>query len=159
MKPDIAARASALVYGEDLEVGRTYRLGAHTITEDELIDFASNWDPQRFHVDKDAAEAGAYGGLIASGLHTLSVYQKLVVDTVFSDWHVIAGRSLREVRFLRPVRPGDTLTGTVHIRNVVLDEVRNRALTTLEAELTGHHGRPVLTATVDAYIHTRSHTR
>ncbi|PEH80241.1 dehydratase [Nocardia sp. FDAARGOS_372] len=142
------------MYGEDIEVGRQYRLGTYTISERALVDFAALWDPQGFHVDKDVAEAGAYEGLIASGLHTLAVYQRLAVLDVFSGWSVIAGRRLREVRFLRPVRPGDTLTGTVVVQDVTFDD-RDRALVTTAAELTDGQARPVLSVDVEAYVRAR----
>lgn len=64
------------LWADDLEAGQVYRFGTHHVTEEELLDFARTWDPQDFHTDKAAAEAGAYGGLIASGLHTMSIYQK-----------------------------------------------------------------------------------
>lgn len=154
MTDHVDALQSGVVYGEDIEVGRRYRLGSYTITERELVDFAGLWDPQGFHVDKDVADAGAYEGLIASGLHTLAVYQRLAVLDVFSGWSVIAGRRLREVRFLRPVRPGDTLTGTVLIQDVAFDD-RDRALVTTAAELTDAHARPVLSVDVEAYVRAR----
>ena len=100
-------------YGEDLVVGTVYQLGTHTVTEAELVEFASQWDPQDFHIDTDVAASGQFGGLIASGIHTMSIYQRLSVLSVFNHWSVIAGRSLREVRFTRPVRPGAELTGKV----------------------------------------------
>lgn len=111
----------SLVYADDLDVGRVYQLDSYTLTEDEIVQFAKTWDPQIFHVDKAAAEAGAYGGLIASGLHTLSIYQRLAVTGSFGEWSVIAGKRLSDVQFLRPVRPGDTLTGTLVIDAVDID--------------------------------------
>ncbi|MCT7293963.1 MaoC/PaaZ C-terminal domain-containing protein (plasmid) [Rhodococcus pyridinivorans] len=157
MSSDPVAARKNLVYGQNIEAGRWYRLGTHPITEQELIEFATAWDPQGFHIDKAVAEDGTYGGLIASGLHTLAVYQRLAVSSVFADWSVIAGRTLREVRFLRPVRPGDTLSGTLTVKEVV-DGDHNRTLVTTWAELTNQHRKPVLNATVDAYVHTRSRT-
>lgn len=154
MSDYLRADTSDIVYGEDIEVGRKYQLSSHTITEQELVDFAIAWDPQGFHIDKDVAEAGEYEGLIASGLHSLSVYQRLTVLDVFSRWSVIAGRRLRDVRFLRPVRPGYTLTGTVEIQDVTFDD-RNRALVTTVAELTDNHGVPVLSAVVEVFVRAR----
>lgn len=142
------------IYADDLHVGARYQLGSHTVSEEELVDFARQWDPQIFHVDKEAADAGVYGGLIASGLHTLSIYQKLAVEGVFGSWNVIAGRSLREVRFLRPVRPGATLTGSFTITGIAFDDTKKRALVSSSAELVGEGG-VVLTVDVDAYVHAR----
>ncbi|WP_267616282.1 MaoC/PaaZ C-terminal domain-containing protein [Gordonia bronchialis] len=144
----------SLVYADDLEVGRVYQLDSYTLTEDEIVEFAKTWDPQIFHVDKAAAEAGAYGGLIASGLHTLSIYQRLAVAGSFGEWNVIAGKRFSDVQFLRPVRPGDTLTGTLVIDAVDIDP-RGRALVTTTAELVNDRGAAVLSVTVDAYVRTR----
>ena len=142
------------VYADDLDVGRVYQLDSYTLTEDEIVEFAKTWDPQIFHVDKAAAEAGAYGGLIASGLHTLSIYQRLAVAGSFGEWNVIAGKRFSDVQFLRPVRPGDTLTGTLVIDAVDIDP-RGRALVTTTAELVNDRGAAVLSVTVDAYVRTR----
>ena len=89
-----------LKLAEDLAVGDVVTLGTHEVTDVEILEFARSWDPQWFHLDVDAAAAGPYGGLIASGLHTMAIYQRLYVDS--TQWAAIAGRGLPEVRFLRP---------------------------------------------------------
>lgn len=142
------------VYVDDLRVGDTYELGSRTVSEDELVELASMWDPQSFHIDKDAAEAGYFGGLTASGIHTLAVYQRLTVTSVYREWSVLAGRSLRDVRFLRPVRPKDVLTGTIVINDIQLDD-RARGLVTSAGQLVDTHGNPVLSVVVDAYVRAR----
>ncbi|MDL9935290.1 MaoC/PaaZ C-terminal domain-containing protein [Gordonia sp. ABSL1-1] len=147
--------ASARIYADDLQVGRRYELDQYTITEDELVAFASAWDPQDFHIDGDAARSGAFDGLIASGIHTLAIYQRLAVTKTFATWSVIAGRRLDDVRFLRPVRPDDTLTGTIDIVDVVLEPARGRGLVITDAELVNQYGDPVLRARVEAYVRTR----
>lgn len=145
---------SGLVHGEDLEIGRVYRLGSHTFTESDIVDFATAWDPLGIHVDSIAADDGAYGGLIASGLHTLAVYQRLAVTSVLTGWNVIAGRCMRDVRFLRPVRPGNTLSGTLVIDDIVFDD-RDRTLVTTAAELVNERGERVMTAEVEALVRAR----
>lgn len=154
MTHDDAVDGPGRVYGRDLKIGDKYPLGSHTISEQEIIDFAGSWDPQDFHIDKAAAEAGAYDGLIASGIHTIAVYQRLAVEHVFCNWRIIAGRSLRDLHFLRPVRPGDTLTGTVVIEDVRFDD-GNRALVSSSAELVNQKGKPVLSLVLDSYIRDR----
>lgn len=146
--------AAGPTYGEDLSVGAVYQLGAHTVSEAEMIEFAAQWAPQDFHTDKDAADAGQFGGLIASGIHTISIYQRLAVLAVFDLWSVIAGRNLSDVRFLRPVRPGDMLTGTVVIEDIVFDD-HARALVTTSAELVDGRGNRVLSLTANTYVHAR----
>ncbi|WP_238422184.1 MaoC/PaaZ C-terminal domain-containing protein [Gordonia sp. 'Campus'] len=151
---------STRLWADDLTVGQTFEFGTHHVTEKELLDFARAWDPQDFHVDPDVAARGPYGGLIASGLHTMSIYQKLNVTGVLDNWRVIAGKRLGDVEFLRPVRPGDTLTGSTVIDAIEFDD-RDRALVTSSAELRNTDGKPVLRTVVEAYVHARpgrSHT-
>ncbi|MBD1319661.1 MaoC family dehydratase N-terminal domain-containing protein [Gordonia hankookensis] len=143
--------APDITYADDLQVGDRYPLDTYTVTESEVIDYATAWDPQSFHIDKEIAEAGAYGGLIASGIHTLAIYQRLAVSGVFGGWSVIAGKSLTDVRFLRPVRPDDTLTGSIVIEAIDFDE-RGRALVTTRAELVNQRGERVMTLVVEAFV-------
>lgn len=142
---------TALTYGADLRPGAHYDLGSYTLSEQESVAFAEAWDPQVFHVDKAAAADGAYGGLIASGVQTLGIYQRLAVLAVFRRWSVIAGRGLRDVRFLRPLRPGDTLRGVMTLDAVTPDD-RGRALVTSTSVLTNQNGRRVLQLIADVYV-------
>lgn len=142
-------------YAEDLTVGEVIELGSHTVGEAELLDFAAAWDPQDFHVDEAVAADGYFGGLIASGVHTMAVYQRLSVLGAYRHWSVIGGRGLRDVRFLRPVRPGDTLTGTMTIDAVELDD-RGRGLVTTTGDLLDADGRAVFSLLTEAYLRRRS---
>ncbi len=142
------------VYADDLVVGTTYRLGSYTVGVGDLLDFARQWDPQIFHIDEEAARQGHFHGLITSGIHTLAIYQRLAVQHVFGTWEVIAGRGFRSVEFPRPVRPGDTLTGTLR-----LDEIcpsgRGRAFVVTSTTLVNDDGKRVLSVVLDAYMRTR----
>ena len=146
--------ASDRLWADDLSVGQIFEFGEHVVSEEELLDFARAWDPQDFHVDKEVAARGPYRGLIASGLHTMSIYQKLNVTGVLTNWRVIAGKRLGDVEFLRPVRPGDTLTGSTVIDAIEFDD-RDRALVTSSAELRNGEGKPVMRTVVEAYVHAR----
>lgn len=141
-------------YADDLTVGEVVELGSHTVSEAELLDFATSWDPQDFHVDEAVAVHGYFGGLIASGVHTMAVFQRLSVLGAYRHWSVIGGRGLRDVRFLRPVRPGDTLTGTVTIDEIELDD-RGRGLVTTSGELLDAEGRAVFRLLSEAYLRRR----
>ncbi|GAC68587.1 MaoC/PaaZ C-terminal domain-containing protein [Gordonia soli] len=141
-------------YAEDITVGETRRFGKHSVSEAELVDFAREWDPQSFHIDRAAAESGVYGGLIASGIHTLAIGQRLAVDAVYAQWHVIAGRRLVEVRFLRPVRVGDTLSGTNTVREVAVDD-KGRAQVANDVVLVNQADKPVLSMTVEVLVRAR----
>lgn len=145
---------STVKYAEDLAVGDVVELGSHTVSEAELLDFAGTWDPQAFHVDRDAAEKGWFGGLIASGIHSMAVLQRLSVDGWYRDLSVICGRDLRDVRFWRPVRPDDTLTGSIRVDDVVLDD-HGRGLVTTTSDLRDGDGNVVLRMVSDLYVRRR----
>jgi acyl dehydratase len=96
-------------YWEDFEVGVETVHGSHTITEDEIVRFAQEFDPQPFHTDP-AAE-GPFGGLIASGWHSAALYMGMFVRNVLLDSASLGSPGVEELRWLVPVRPGDVLTG------------------------------------------------
>ncbi|MDI9916558.1 MaoC/PaaZ C-terminal domain-containing protein [Rhodococcus sp. IEGM 1379] len=147
--------SGADVFAEDLTVGEKYEFGHHTVTEEEIVSFASMWDPQPFHIDSEAAAGHGFGGLIASGLHTLAIYQRLTVLRVDGRWKAIAGRKIQEAVFVRPVRPNDVLTGSMVIAEVSLDD-RGRGRVTSTAELVNGAGEVVLTAIAVVFLHRRS---
>jgi acyl dehydratase len=96
-------------YFEDFEPGQDIDLGTRTVTEDEIVAFARQYDPQPFHVDRDAAAASIYGGVIASGWHTCGMMMRLVVDGLLGKSSSMGSPGLDGVRWLAPVRAGDTL--------------------------------------------------
>lgn len=143
------------IYADDVRPGEVTPFGSHAVTEAEIIDFATQWDPQFFHVDPERAAEGIFGGLIASGIHTLGIYQRLSFDARTAPWHVIAGAGIDGLRFHRPVRPGDVLTGSHTVTAVDLDPSRRRGLLTLAGELTDDSGTTVLTLTLSVFMHMR----
>ncbi|AWK71742.1 MULTISPECIES: MaoC/PaaZ C-terminal domain-containing protein [Rhodococcus] len=145
---------NGVVYADDLAVGDRFELGSYTVTEQELVEFAGQWDPQSFHIDRESAEGGYFGGLIASGVHTIAICQRLTVTSLYNDWSVIAGKCFRNVNFLRPVRPGEVLTGSMLIDNVVLDD-RGRGLVTAAAEIVNGDGKPMLTMVTEMFMRSR----
>jgi len=96
-------------YFEDFFVGQEIDLGARKVSEDEIIAFAREFDPQPFHVDPEAAGASIYGGVIASGWHTCSMMMRMVVDGLMCDASSMGSPGLDGVRWLKPLRAGDTL--------------------------------------------------
>lgn len=97
-------------YFEDFIPGSVIPLGQRTVTEEEIIHFAQQFDPQSFHVDKEVAKASIFGGVIASGWHTCSMIMRMVVDGFIADSSSMGSPGVDEVRWILPVRPGDTLT-------------------------------------------------
>lgn len=94
---------------DDFRVGEKFVSGGVTITESEIIRFALQYDPQSFHLDVTAAEKSPYGGLIASGFHTLSLCFRMFIQSGILAACSIGSPGIDEVRWLAPVRPGDTL--------------------------------------------------
>jgi acyl dehydratase len=96
-------------YWEDFPQGRVFEHGSRTLSEQEIIAFAREWDPQRFHIDPQAAKQTFYGGLIASGWHSGAVMMRMMCDAYLNEASCVGSPGIDEWRFVRPVRPGDTL--------------------------------------------------
>lgn len=101
----------ATLYFEDFTEGQVIELGAiPTLTEDEIIAFARQWDPQPFHTDPAAARESIYGGLIASGWQTALMTMRLMVDKLLNHTAAQGSPGVENIRFQKPVRAGDRLT-------------------------------------------------
>jgi acyl dehydratase len=100
---------SSLLYWEDLAVGQIWQLGPTSVSRDEIVAFAARYDPQRFHLDEEAALATPYGGIIASGWHTMSIVQRLVVEGLLGRAACLGAAGVEQLRWRRPVRPDDSL--------------------------------------------------
>ncbi len=94
---------------EDLAVGTVLEFGGLTVSREEIVAFARQFDPQPFHVDEEAARRSLYGGLIASGWHTCAMAMRMYYDAVLCRAASQGSPGVEKVRWLRPVRPGDTL--------------------------------------------------
>ncbi len=105
-------------YLHDFVAGQVYELGSHTVSAEEIMHFASQWDPQRFHTDPTEAAHSAYGGLIASGWHTASIFMRLYVTALLADSTCVGSPGVDGLAWLAPVRPGDTLSGQVTVEEV-----------------------------------------
>ena len=110
-------------YFEDYRAGAFYDLGSVTVDEAQLLDFARRYDPQPIHIDPSAAAAGPYGGLIASGWLTASLFMRLMVEAFLPGKASLGSPGVDELRWLIPVRPGDVLTA----RQTVLEARRSRS--------------------------------
>ena len=108
---------------EDYLPGAVYEYGSIAVTEAEIVDFARRYDPQDMHVDPAAAARGNFGGLIASGWQTATIMMRLFVDNFLSHAASLASPGIDELRWTRPVRPGDAL----RIRVTILEAARSRS--------------------------------
>lgn len=108
------------LYLEDFTPGMVVEAGARTVTAEEIVAFARDFDPQPFHLDAEAGRKTHFGGLVASGWHTTALMMRILVDEVLSPETSLGSPGIDELRWLRPVRPGDTL----RVRVTVLEEPR-----------------------------------
>lgn len=133
-------------YFEDFPVGMRRELGSHAVTEDDILRFAREFDPQPFHIDKAAGEASIFGGLIASGWHTCAIVMRLICDGFLLDSASLGSPGVDEIRWKKPVRPGDTLTlfGTTTDAKASTRKP-DRGVLTNDMELRDQHGDVVLT--------------
>ena len=128
-------------YFEDFKPGEVAELGSHTITKDEIIAFARQFDPQTFHLDEEAARQTIFGGLIASGWHTGSLVMRLFCDGVIKDTASLGSPGVDEMRWIKPVRPGDTLSLRMTVTECVPSRSRpDRGIVRSLLELRNQHG-------------------
>jgi acyl dehydratase len=99
-------------YWEDFAVGERAELGRHTFTADEIVAFGRQYDPQAFHVDPEKAKDTPFGGLIASGWQTCAIGMRLMVEGYIRNTVSLGSPGIDSIRWLKPVRPGDTITYT-----------------------------------------------
>jgi len=133
-------------YWEDIKEGDVVELGSRTMEKDRMVAFAREFDPQPFHTDEKAAEASIWGGLIASGWLTGSVLMRIFYDGYLKDTAGLGSPGIDELRWLKPVRPGDTLT----VRLTVLETAASRSkpdrgIVRSLMEVVNQHGEIVMT--------------
>ena len=108
---------------EDFAPGQSFEFGDYEMTEAAIIAYGKEFDPQPFHTDPEAAKATFYGGLIASGWHTAGVMMRLLVDHLITPQSSLGSPGIDELRWLKPVRPGDRL----RVRFTVVEATRSRS--------------------------------
>lgn len=133
---------------EDFAPGQVFGSGTHPVTAEAIKEFAGTWDPQPFHTDEAAAAASFFGGLAASGWHTAAITMRLLVTGEFHPAGGFVGAGLEELKWLRPVRPGDVLS----VRTEVLEArpMRSRpgyGLVRIRVDTLDQHGEAVQTFT------------
>jgi acyl dehydratase len=141
---------------EDYVVGTTTEHGSIRVDEDELVDFGRRFDPQPFHVDAEAAAAGPYGGLIASGWHTCALMMRLLAQEYLSPVSSLGSPGVDELRWIRPVRPGDELTLRTTVEEARLSRSKpDRGLLRTRVELVGSGQDVVLRLVAMTLVRTR----
>jgi acyl dehydratase len=131
---------------EDLVVGRVMEYGKHLVTREEVLRFATEFDPQPFHVDDEAAERSLFGGLSASGWHTCAMCMRMMCDAYLLDSTSLGSPGIDNIKWLSPVKPGDTL----RVRMTVLEARPSKSRPTVGLvksawEVLNQHGQAVMT--------------
>jgi acyl dehydratase len=140
-------------YFEDYVPGLSFDCGSFTLDQAEIIAFGEEYDPQPFHVDPEAAKDGPFGGIIASGWQTTSMMMRKVVGGFLSAESSLGAAGVDEIRWPRPVRPGDTLD----VRAAVLEARRSRSkpdrgIVRSRLEVTNQDGDIVMTAIATNFV-------
>jgi len=129
----------------EFHAGQVIQAGPYVLSEAELLQFASAYDPQWFHTDGAAAAQGRFGGLIASGWHSCGIAMRLATDAALAGSESFASPGLAYIKWTHPVRPGDALS----LRATILETRRSRTQATLGIlrwrwQLFNQHGTEVL---------------
>jgi len=133
-------------YFEDFKPGEVIELGSRTITTDAIVAFAKEFDPQVFHTDEEAAKATIYGGLLASGWHTGSLMMRLLYEGLLRETVSLGSPGIDELRWLRPVRPGDTLAARMTVIESIASRSKpDRGIVRSLLEMRNQHGEVVMT--------------
>ena len=136
----------SILYLEDLEPGQIVELGSRSLSEDEIVAFARDYDPQPFHIDPKAAAETIYGGVIASGWQTACVFMRLFVDGLLSRSAAMGSPGLDELRWLKPVRANDRLQARVEVLETRPSRSKpDRGLARLRCVVADQTGDDVLT--------------
>jgi acyl dehydratase len=130
---------------DDLKLGMRFRSGEATVTADDIKRFASEFDPQPFHLDEVAAEATAFKGLAASGWHTAAIAMRLAVQVRPFGPHPLMGAGVDDLRWMKPVRPGDTLHLEGEVVELVPSRTRPQGIARVKWTAYNQHGEAVYT--------------
>jgi acyl dehydratase len=132
-------------YFEDFTPGRVWETAGPTLDKDEIVEFAKRFDPQYFHVDERAAEDSPYGGLIASGWQTVALCMRMICDTYLLQAASLGSPGVDEVRWTKPVRPGDRLRMKMTVLESKISRTKPDRGTVLHRwEVFNQHGEMVM---------------
>ena len=136
---------SPKLHFEDFHVGRTFELGPKTVTADEIIEFASEFDPQPMHLSEEAGRASILGGLSASGWHTSCIFMRMMIDSYLSSSLSEGAPGIDVMEWKKPVLAGDTLKGSSTVAAArVMRSRPHIGIVTFAHELRNQRGETVL---------------
>ena len=147
-------------YFEDYEAGRVYKLGSVRVELAEVIEFATRYDPQYFHLDESRAKESIYGGVIASGWHTASMMMRVFADNFLSDVSSMGSPGLDKLRWYHPVRPGDTLFVSAIVLETRLSKSKpDRGVMRTRTEVHNQRHELVLSSTAANFMRRRQNDK
>jgi len=130
---------------EDYETGAVHNIGSTVVDEDEVIEFATKYDPQSMHTDKEAALKGHFKGLIASGWHTAGMMMSIFATHYLSEESSLASPGMENLRWMAPVRPNDTLSVKVTVVSARVSSSRpDRGIIISDIEVSNQSGEVVM---------------
>ena len=145
------------LFWEDFVEGGVAEYGPRLVTREEIVAFAAEFDPQPMHLDEDAARSTMLGGLAASGWHICVLLNRLLVDGLMNEAHSMGAPGVDEVKWLKPVRPGDRLT--IHAKTLEKRASRSRpemGFVSFRFELRNQAGESVMTLIFPLMVARRS---
>ena len=144
-------------YFEEFTVGSEIASHGQTLTESAIIAFAVLYDPQSFHIDVEAAKNSPYGGLIASGFQTLAVGFRMFLDTGVLAGTSFGSPAMDDLRWLRPVRPGDTLRTIARVIDARPSASKpDRGIVRAAFRILNQHEHEVLTFSTTVFVARRT---
>ncbi|MGH7349914.1 MAG: MaoC family dehydratase [Candidatus Rokuibacteriota bacterium] len=130
---------------EDVKVGDLMRFGRYEVTREEIVEYARQFDPQPFHLDEAAARASMFGGLIASGWHTGAMFMRMVAEHMAPTHSTSGALGFDDLKWTRPVRPGDVLSVESEIREKIESRSRpDRGTVKIESRVSNQRGEVVM---------------
>ncbi len=138
---------------EDFQPGQVFDLGSVTLTEEAIIAFAAQYDPQPFHLSPERAKASPFGGIIASGIQTLALFMRLFVESILNNAISLASPGMDDVRWRNPVRPGETLRGQSTVTECTASRSRpEMGIVRFQHELVNEAGEVVMSLSSTQFL-------
>ena len=146
-------------YFEDITVGDKFAFGHYEVSEKEIVEFAEKYDPQRIHTDPTFAANSDLGGLIASGWHTAGMFMKMMVDAIMGEDSGMVSPGIDELRWVRPVRPGDILRAEGEVIGARLSQSKpDRGIVQMRYTVLNQDNQVVMSLKANSFMRRRSHT-
>jgi acyl dehydratase len=130
---------------DDLKVGMIFKSEAVTVSKEDILRFAREYDPQPFHLDDEAARKTVFGGLAASGWHTAAICMRLATECRPFGPHPLLGAGVDDLRWMKPVRPGDTLRLEGEVVDLIPSKSKPQGIVRVKWTAFNQHGEPVYT--------------